>query len=118
LPGIFHALDLLRGNVGRELDDPDGLALGVEHRVVGGLNPDFAPALAKPLVLCRLVFATVEPRPELAIGHAVALGRVNEHAVMFALNFIEGVAHGFGAARLAAIPVGVSPTNRGVQSLL
>ena len=61
------------GDVGRELHHPERLALLVEHRVVGGENPDLLAALADPLVFAGLVFAAVERCPELAIGRAVAL---------------------------------------------
>ena len=53
LAGVFHALDLLRGDVGGELDDLERLAVGVEDRVVGRLDPDFLAALAEALVLRR-----------------------------------------------------------------
>ena len=87
LAGVLHALDLLRGDVGRELDHPDRLSAGIEDRIVGGLDPDFAAALAEALVLRGLEFAAVQPGPEFAIGRALALGRIDEHAVMLALDF-------------------------------
>ena len=93
LAGVLHALDLLRGDVGSELDDADRLAVGIEDRVVGCLDPDLAAALAEPFVLRGLEFAAIELRPEFAIGGAVALGRVDKHAVMLALDLVERVAH-------------------------
>ena len=44
----------------------------VEDRIVGSLNPDFAAALADPLVFGGLEFPAVEIGPERAIFHAVA----------------------------------------------
>ena len=64
LAGVFHALDLLRGDVGGELDHPDRLAVLVQDRIVGGLDPDFLAALAEALVLRGLEFAAVELGPE------------------------------------------------------
>ena len=92
LAGVFHALDLLRGDVGGELDDPDRLAVCVEDRIVGGMDPDFAAALAEAPVLRGLELAAVQAGPEFAIGRALALGRVDEHAVMLALDLVERVA--------------------------
>ncbi len=68
LAGVVGALDLLRGDVGREFDDLERLAAAVEDRVVGRLDPDLLAALADPLVFGGLVFAAVEPRPEFPIG--------------------------------------------------
>ena len=94
LAGVLHALDLLRRDVGRELDHPDRLAAAIEDRIVGGLDPDLAAALAEALVLRGLEFAAVQLGPEFAIGRALALGRIDEHAVMLALDFGQRVAHG------------------------
>ncbi len=93
LAGVFHAVDLLRGDVGGELDDADRLAVLVHDRVVGGLDPDLAAALGDTLVLCGLVLAAIEARPERAIIVAVARGRVDEHAVVLAPDLVERVAH-------------------------
>ena len=95
LAGVLHALDLAGGDVGRKLHDLDRLAVAVEHRVVGRLDPDLLVPLADPLVFGGLVFAALERRPEIAIRRAVALRRRDEHAVMLALDFAERVAEGF-----------------------
>ena len=55
-------------DVGGVLDDLEGLAVEVEDRVVGSLDPDFLAALADPLVLGGLVFAVVEVAPELLVS--------------------------------------------------
>src|ERR1039457_3879243 len=58
---------LLRGDVGRILDDLEGSAVAVQDRVVRGLQPDLPAALADAPVLTRLVFAAPELGPECAI---------------------------------------------------
>ena len=72
-----------------------GLPVVVEDRIVGRENPDLLAALAEPLVFRRLELATVEARPEFAIGGAVALAGVDEHAVMLALDFGQRIADRF-----------------------
>ena len=62
-PGEIGSLELLLGDVGGVLDDLEGLAVLIEDRVVGGLDPDLLAALADPLVLGRLVFAAVQRSP-------------------------------------------------------
>src|SRR6202012_4530813 len=91
LAGVFHALDFLRGDVGGELDHLERLALAVEDRVVGSLDPDFPAALADPLVLRGLELTAVKLGPEFAVGAAVACRRLDEHAVMLALDFLQRV---------------------------
>ena len=92
LAGVLHALHLLRSDVGGELDHADRLALCVEDRIIGGLDPDFACPLAETLVLRGFELAAVQPGPELAIGRALALRGINEHAVVLALDFGQRVA--------------------------
>src|SRR5690606_11130933 len=77
-----------------ELDHLDRLAGGIEHRVVGRLDPDFLAALAEALELGRLALAGGELAPELGVIGAVAIGRVDEHAVVPADDLVEPVAHG------------------------
>ena len=50
---------LLLRHIGGILDHFEGFAVGIENRIVGGLNPDFFSALAEALVLRRLILATV-----------------------------------------------------------
>jgi hypothetical protein len=89
------------GDVRRVFHDLECAALLVENRVVGRENPDFLAALADPLELPGLVFATAEFGPELAIGRTVAHLRLDEYAVMLALNFGKRIAE-----RLQEILVG------------
>ena len=46
-----------------------------------------------PLVFGGLEFAAIQPRPEFAIGRAVAVRRRHEHAVVLALDLVERIAH-------------------------
>ena len=87
LAGVFHAFDLAGGDLDGEFHNLERLAVAVENGIVGRLNPDFLAALAKPLVLGGLVFAAIESRPEFPVGRTVALRRIDEHAVMLALDF-------------------------------
>jgi hypothetical protein len=89
------------GDVRRVFHDLECTALLVQNRVVGRENPDFLAALADPLELPGLVFATAEFGPELAIGRTVAQLRLDEYAVMLALNFGMRI-----AGRLQEILVG------------
>ncbi len=83
----------LRGrDLGCKLHHLVGLAVAGDQRVVGRLDPDRPAALGEALVFRHLELAPVEVLPELAIGGAVLLGRVHEHAVMFAADFVETVA--------------------------
>ena len=89
LAGGFHAQDLLRGNVGGELDHLEGFALGIQDRIVRCLDPDLLAALGDALVLRGLKFAAVQLGPEFTVIVAVAHGRFDEHAVMLALDLVE-----------------------------
>jgi hypothetical protein len=64
----------------------------VDDRIVGRLDPDFLAALADALVFGRLVFAAPERFPEHPVGRAVALLRLDEHAVMLSLDFRQAIA--------------------------
>src|ERR1700739_2513919 len=61
------------------------------HGLVGREDPDLLADLADALVLAGLIFAAIQLRPELAIRRAVALGLRHEHAVMLALDLIQGI---------------------------
>ena len=65
------------------------------------MNPDFLAALADALVFRRLEFAVVEVAPELLVFGAVAVGRLDKHAVMLAFDLVQAVAE-----RLQEILVG------------
>ena len=92
LPLVLRVAELLLGDVGGELDDGGDVTVVVEHRVVGRLNPDLAPALAVALVLGRLVLAAVQGLPELPVLGALAVHVVDEHAVVLPDDLVEGVA--------------------------
>lgn len=91
---LRHAVNFLRGDVGRNLHDLDGLAITVEHRIIGRLDPDLATAFCDPLEFAGLEFAAVQRRPErLVIGAVTLIGR-HEHGVLLSLDLIEGIAEG------------------------
>ncbi len=93
LARILHAADFLRRDVGGELDDFHRLAGVIHDRIVGRLDPDFATALADPLVFGRLEFTAVEAGPERLVFLAAAQLRRCEHLMMLALDFVETVTH-------------------------
>jgi hypothetical protein len=55
------------------------------------MNPDFAAALADPLVFRRLMLSAIEIGPERPVFRALAHRRRDEHGVMFALDFLEPI---------------------------
>ena len=71
-----------------------GLPSRVEQRIVGSLDPDLAIALGDALEFTRLIFAPPQRCPELAVFRAVTRRRVDEDAVMLALDFVQAVADG------------------------
>jgi len=85
-------LPLRRGDVGGELDDLHRLARGIEHGIVGCLDPDLAAALGDPLVLGGLELTAPQILPERAVSRALALRRLDEQAVMTAADLIQRVA--------------------------
>src|SRR3546814_6639284 len=72
----------LRGDVGGELHHLDRAAAAVEHRIVAGLDPDFASALADPAILPGVVFAAPQLVPEGPVFGGLRIGRRDKHAVM------------------------------------
>src|ERR1700738_3292468 len=56
--------ELLQSGFRDDLDDLENKALRALHGIVGGLNPNLAPALGKAFVFSGLEFATPELRPE------------------------------------------------------
>jgi hypothetical protein len=113
LRGLQHVLGLLdgaqqrhrrahlRGHVGGVLDDLERLAVHVQDRVVGGLDPDFVVALADALVLAGLVLAVIEVGPERPVFGAFAHLARHEDRVVFAGDLLQPVSH-----RIQEIPVG------------
>ena len=92
LAGVVGAVQLLLGHVAGDLDHPGRLAVAIQYWIVGSLDPDRSSVLGDPLILGRLELAAAEPRPELLVVGTVPVGRLDEQAVMLALNFVEGVA--------------------------
>ncbi len=89
--GFFSPEGNLPGDVGRIFHDLEGFSCGVEDRVIGRLNPDVFPAFAHTLKLRRLELALTQRVPEMLIIRACRIFRVDEHAVMLALNFGQAV---------------------------
>ena len=71
--------------------DLHGLARSIEHWAVGSLDPDLSIAFGQAPAVGLLEFATVEPDPERAVFIATRDRRVDEHRMMVALNFVQGV---------------------------
>ena len=84
LLGLLHGLHR-GGDVGGVFDDLERLAVGIQDRIVAGLNPDLLAALAEALVLVGVELAASELVPEHPILGALRVGRVDEHAVMLPL---------------------------------
>ena len=64
---------------------------GVEDRVVARLDPDFSAAFGNTLVLVGIELAAAELFPEQAIFGALPVSRVDEHAVVLALDLLQAV---------------------------
>ena len=92
LAGHVGVAQLLGADVGGVLHHLEGLALGVEDRVVAGLDPDFLAALAVALVLAGVVLAAPQPRPERAVFLAASVRGIDEHRVVLAAHLLQRVA--------------------------
>jgi hypothetical protein len=90
IPQCLCRLHLL-GDVGRVLYDLERPAHFVHDRIVGSLNPYLLAALADTLVLSRVVLAAPQLFPEQAVLLAGTCGRLDEHAVVLALDFVQRV---------------------------
>src|SRR5262249_43934782 len=88
----IHVAQLLRCDVAGVLHHLERPTLAIEDGVVARLDPDLLAALADPLVLTGVELAAPELLPELAVIRGLAVGRIDEHAVMLADNLIERVA--------------------------
>src|SRR5215470_16699519 len=82
---------LLVCNVAGKFHDLAGLSLSIKDRVVARLNPNLAAALTNSLVLTRIKFTASELLPERAILRALAVGRRDEHRMVFSSDFLERV---------------------------
>ncbi|MNI50421.1 hypothetical protein D3C73_1050810 [compost metagenome] len=96
------------GDVDRQLDHLQRPTGFVQHGIVGGFEPDLAPALGDAAELAGDEAALVQFTPEGAVVGRRRLIGVHEHPVMPSLNLVQGVAHG-----LKQIVVGAE--NRPVQ---
>ncbi len=94
LAELFVGGALFLGDVDGELDDFDRVAGGVQHRAVGGLEPDFLTVPADALVFAGFKLAVLHFVPEGAVFRAVALLGFDQDGVMAAFDFIEAVAQG------------------------
>ena len=90
---VIGGLLLGSGDVGGVLDHLKGLALQIEDRVVGRLNPDLAAILGEPLVLAHVKLAAAQLGPERLVFGATALARRDKHRVVLALNLIQRIPH-------------------------
>ena len=93
LTGKVGICQLLLGDFRGELDHLEWVAVEIEDRVVRRLDPDLLAALADPLELVRDVLPAVQLRPELLVLGTRPVSRLDEQAVMLALDLVQGVAH-------------------------
>nr|WP_245906453.1 hypothetical protein [Pseudoroseomonas aestuarii] len=94
LPRMVRREHLAGRDVGGELHDARRPAAAVEHRAVGSLDPDLAPALGDPPELGALEAARPQLPPEQLVGGVRLRARLHEHAVRPAANLLDRVAHG------------------------
>ena len=80
------------GGVGGVFHDLERLAVGGRGSGCRRPGSRLPSRPSDPLVFAGLVFAAVEPCPELAISGALAFGRVDEHAVMLAADLRKRIA--------------------------
>jgi hypothetical protein len=83
----------LRCHIGGNLDDADRTPGRIQDGIVAGLDPDFAPAIAKASEGCRVVFATAKCRPKFAVLSAGSIGWVAEYRMVLANDLVESVTH-------------------------
>ena len=93
LSSVIRRLQSLLGDVCSKLDDLDGLAIAVEDRVVGALDPDFATVFGEPLELGRRELAALQRRPEVAVIAARRVLLIDKHPVMLTLDLFQPIAH-------------------------
>jgi hypothetical protein len=84
---------LLRGDIGCKLDDLVGFPRPVEHGIVTGLDPDFAPTLGKSLKRRSLEIAPAQFGPECLVVRTGRVGRIAEHGMVLAFYFLSRIAH-------------------------
>gem|GEM_PF-6156746 len=86
--------ELLRRDVGGELDHLARRAGAVEDRIVGGLDPDLAAILADPAVLTGIERTGSKLFPELPVCRRACMVRVDEHRVVAPLDVLQRVTEG------------------------
>ena len=89
---MIGGAQLVCRDVRGHLDDAAGLAVGPEHGVVAGLDPDLLATLAEALVLACVELAGPQALPEGAVLGRVAVAGLHEQAVVLALDLVESVA--------------------------
>ena len=97
-------------DVGGELHHLHNPTLLIENRIVGGLDPDFFPALADTLEFLGYKLATAQPVPECLVVAAARIGRIDEHRVVLALDLGQVVTE-----RHAEILVGVQDSTLKIE---
>ncbi|MNS77038.1 hypothetical protein D3C72_1106080 [compost metagenome] len=80
-----------RRDVSGEFHHFHHLAGFVQHRIIGGLDPYFLAVLSVADKFIRDEFPRRQSRPEIAIGRRGGIGRIAEHAVVPALDFLDVV---------------------------
>ncbi|MNL12804.1 hypothetical protein D3C87_1336820 [compost metagenome] len=85
---------LLVGNVSGVLHHLQRLPALIEDGVVGGLQPDIAAVFANTAITSGVVGALPQLVPKRRVFRGFALSRVDEHGVMLAQHFVQGISHG------------------------
>jgi hypothetical protein len=89
--GTTHAVFDLRRHISGELDHLHEQPFRILDWVVGCLNPDRPATFAEPLVFGGLILTAPEHLPKRLISRTVSLVRLDEHAVMVALDLVQTV---------------------------
>ncbi|MNV20918.1 hypothetical protein D3C71_1118400 [compost metagenome] len=85
---------LLVGNVGGVLHHLQRLPALIEDGVVGGLQPDIAAVFANTAITSGVVGALPQLVPKRRVFRGFAFSRIDEHGVMLAQHFVQGISHG------------------------
>ena len=88
-------------DVGGELDDFIGRAVGIEDRVIGGLKPDTLASFIQEAIDAGIELPAVELGPEALIFRTCDVVRVAEEAMVLSLDLLQAVAH-----ELQEVPIG------------
>ena len=81
-----------RGQVGGQFDHLERLAVEIEDRVVGRLDPHLAPILGQAPVFALAEVAPPQVAPEAAVGLALDVRGVAEQRVMLAEHLVQAIA--------------------------